>query len=161
ETIANRGGETTRLRHGKVARVGAGARHDVARQLGTRLRHADVVQPVVQRTQISFLQIAQRKVLPVGETHVEVEVALDVGERTELLDGDVADAGIRHRADRALRNTTYDIRLHPTVVRITRQELDVRVDANLGCVGGAAGGRVAALLHDVGNATRPVARAAQ
>ena len=48
-------------------------------------RHADVAQPVVERPQVGLLQVAQREVLAVRDAHVEVEVALDVGERAELL----------------------------------------------------------------------------
>src|SRR5438552_661150 len=80
ERIADRGGQTARLRDREVAGVGARARDDVAGELGARFRHPDVVQPVVQRSYVGLTQVAQREVLTVGDADVEPEVALDVGE---------------------------------------------------------------------------------
>ena len=92
ERVADRGREAARLRDREVAGVGARARHDVAGELGAGLRHPDVVQAVVERADVGLAQVAQRQVLAVRDADVEPEVALDVGERTELIGGDVAEA---------------------------------------------------------------------
>ena len=102
ERVADRGGEAAGLRDREVARVGARARHDVACELGAGFGHPDVVQPVVERPDVGFGQVAQREVLAVRDADVEGEVALDVGEGAELIGGDVAEAGVRDRADRAV-----------------------------------------------------------
>ena len=68
---------------------------DVARELGARLGHADLGEPVVEAAEVGLGEVAQREVLPVRDADVEVEVALDVGEATELLGRDVAEPGVR------------------------------------------------------------------
>ena len=162
ERVADRGREAARLRDREVARVGARARHDVACELGAGLGHADVVQAVVQRAEVGLVQVAQRQVLAVRDADVEGEVALDVGEGAELVGGDVAEPRVRDRADRAVGDAAHDVGFLPAVVRVAREELhrhERRPD--LGGLGRAARGRVAGFEHGLGDAPRPVARAAQ
>ena len=136
EPVADRRGKPTRLRDREVAGVGARAADDVACELGAGLRHADVGQPVVERPQVGLVQVAQREVLAVRHADVEIEVALDVGEPAELLGGDVADAGVRHRADRAAVDAAHDVRLDPPLVRVGLEQLHRRVvGPDLGRVG--------------------------
>ncbi len=78
-------GETSRLRDGEVARVGARARHDVAGELGARLRHPDRAETRVQVGELVLAQPSEREVLPVRDAHLEAELALDLGQLTELV----------------------------------------------------------------------------
>ena len=73
-----------RLRDREVAGVGAGARHDVAGELGARLGHAELGEPGVEVGELLLGEAAQREVLPVGDADLDAEVALDLGERPEL-----------------------------------------------------------------------------
>ena len=165
ESFADRLGQATRLRDGEVASVGAGARHDVAHQLGTRLRHADLGEAVVERGQLRLVEIAEHEVLAIAEAHGGVELALDRPKGTELVGRDVAQLGPGVGGHGLVGCAPHDVGVEPTIAVALAHERDRdligthrgkpvphrgRCDAV-----GSPGGRVAETLHFFGYTARP------
>src|SRR5204863_5279377 len=115
-----------RLRDREVAGVGAGARHDVTREFRARFGHAERVETREQRRQLFLGEAPQREVLTVRDADLDAEVALDLRETTELLDRDIAEAGVRVRADRAVGAPAHDVGRVPPRERGEVAELDGR-----------------------------------
>ena len=124
QLLADRLGQTARLCHGDVARVGTRAGHHVTGKFGTGARHADLVETVVERTQLVFRQIAEHHVLAVRQANVGAELALDTGKVTELIRRDVAERGVGHRRDGSLGGATDDAGLFPAHEGIRRTQVD-------------------------------------
>ena len=78
ERVADVGGEAARLGDREVAGVGAGARHDVADELGAGFGHADARRAGRELGELILGEAAQHEVLPVGDADLDVEVALDL-----------------------------------------------------------------------------------
>ena len=152
-------GQAAALGDGEVAGVGARAGDDVAGQLGAGLGHADGVEARRRASGSCVLgEAAEHEVLAVGDAHLGAELALDRGERPELVGGDVAEPGVgvwptrcpwprrgrrwpRPSARRGRRAASVTGVPWPMAVGVTPV--------------GDAGRRVAVLLHVVGDAARP------
>ena len=160
ESLTDRTGETARLGDRDVARVRSRACNDVAREFGTRSRHVDGNESLVERFELVLAQPSEHDVLTVGETNVGDELALDRSERTELIRGDVTECGIGDRRDRALGGTAHDACDLPRAIRVRSAQIhshalaDLRHFAEI-C---APSGQVAS-CNDLGwNSTRPRGR---
>jgi hypothetical protein len=95
QLLADGLGEAARLGDGDVAGVGTGAGDDVAGQLGAGTCHADGLEPFEQDRQLGLGEAAVDDVLAVAQAHVGAELALDRGERAELVGRDVAECRVR------------------------------------------------------------------
>ena len=156
-------GQATRLRDGEVARVGARAGDDVAGEFGTRLGHADGREPVEQARELLFGEIAEGEVLAVRDANVEAELTLDRGQRAELIRRDVAELGVGDRRHGALGVAADHVGFLPALVRRRGADADrhALTDGRRRDRGVQAGGRVAFLLHDLGNTAGPRRRCEQ
>ena len=148
-----------RLRDREVARVGTGAGDDVAGELGAGFGHADGVEASEEVGELLLGEPAQHEVLPVGDPHLGVEVALDLREAAELVDGDVAEPGVGVRADRAVGPAADDVGGVPPAEGIEIAELDRRGGGTREPAVGAhrradARRRVARALDDLGDPAR-------
>ncbi len=108
------------------------------------------------------VEAPEGEVLAVGEAHLEPELAGGRGQRPELVGGDVAQAGVGDGRHRALGHPAHHVGVDPTLVGLGAPQGHRRAltDDGGGDPGGDAGGGVAELLHDLGDATGP-ARAGQ
>ncbi len=112
----------------------------------------------MQVGELVLAQPSQREVLPVRDAHVEPELALDLRQLTELVGGDVAEAGVRVGADGAVGAAAHDVGVLPPLVLRETEEVD-RCLPDLGDRARARTcGRVAVLLDGVGDAAGVGAR---
>ena len=84
------------------------------------------LEALVQVGELRFGEPAQCEVLPVGDADLDAEVALDLREAAELVAGDVAEAGPRVRADRAVGAPAHDVAELPLLVGRQALEVDGR-----------------------------------
>ena len=157
QRLADLGGQAPGLGDGQVAGVGAGAAHHVAGQLGSRRRHVDGLEPLVQAGQLVLLQAAEHEVLAVGDPHLDPELALDRRHLAELGGGDVTQAAPSVGRHRALGRAAHHVGLVPAPVAVGAAEHHVHALPDRGQRGGGgrAGRLVAVLLHVVGDAAGP------
>src|ERR671917_2297680 len=123
ELVADGGAQAAALRDGEVARVGPRAGDHVAHQLGAGLAHADGVEPLVQHRELLLCEAAEGDVLPVGEPDLEPHLALDGGERPELVAGHVAQAGVGDGRHGALGGAADDVAVVPATERVALGDL--------------------------------------
>ena len=143
ERSADVGREPAGLRDGEVAGVGARARDHVTGELGAGLGHVELDEAVVERAELVLTKPAEHEVLPVRDPDLGVELALDVGERTELVARDVAEPAVGVGAHRAVGAPAHDVGKVPLVVGIEALQLDGHT---VGRDVAHAGGGVAVLL---------------
>ena len=142
-----------------------GQRDDVAGELGAGLGHADLGEPVVER-RAGRLRCRSRsaKFWRFVMRTSRLKSRWMSASAAELLGRDVAEAGVRHRADRALGDAAHDVGFLPAVVRVGREQL--HRDALDACrpwsrSASPPAGASPCSLHLLGDAARPVARGAQ
>ena len=112
-----------RLRDREVARVGTGARHDVAGELGAGFGHADRGEPLVELGELLLGEAAQREVLAVGDADLAPKSRW-ICASPELVGGDVAEARARVGAHGAVGAAAHDVGGVPLLERGEPAELD-------------------------------------
>ena len=157
QAVADGVGQTPGLGHGQVAGVGAGAGHNIAQQLRAGLGHADRRQGLEQPGKLVLGQVAEDDVLAVGDPALRAQFPLDVGQRVELVGGDVAQAGPGVGRDGALGRAPHHVGLLPPFVRRPaadgdRHPLTHRCDLDFSV---APSRSVAVDLHQIGDAAGP------
>ena len=89
-------------------------------------------QPLVEQRQLALGEAAEHEVLAVGDAHLGAELALDRGERPELVGGDVAEAGVGDGRHGALGDAADDVGVVPRLVGVVAAERDRRALARSG-----------------------------
>ena len=110
--------KATGLRDCNVAGVGARASNNIACKLCTWLGHANSDKSLIQNFKLFLGQCTEYHVLAVGQTHIGVQVALDLCKSPELICSDIAKCCVSNCRYRTVGRSANNAGLHPALKRI-------------------------------------------